>query len=121
MTVLDYRCPYCDAAMRTVAMECPLCEVEVRAAFRASIFDRLRPDELDLLEQYLLVDFNLKKLSERTGLGYMALRSRVDRLIAHYRELLSQEDEKKQILNQLDQGELSVDDAVSRIAALDGN
>lgn len=120
MAVLNTNCPYCEAAMTPTAMECPLCRVEVRGTFRASIFDMLTPEEQTLLEEYLLAEFNLKKLSERTQLGYMALRNRVDRLIAHYRELLGNEDKKKTILDRLAKGELSVDEAVERMASLDG-
>jgi hypothetical protein len=81
----------------------------------------LSPDEQELLEQYLLAEFNLKKLSERTQMGYLALRTRVDRLIAHYRTAMDHEARKVQILELLDKGQLSVDEAVKRIAALDGD
>ena len=106
--------------MSPVAMACPLCNVEVRGKYRASLFDMLTPEEQELLEQYLLAEFNLKKLSERTEMGYLALRNRVDRLIAHYRSLIDHEDKKKEILDRLGAGKLSVDEAVKRIAALDG-
>lgn len=120
MAVLKSNCPYCETAMTPTAMECPICRVEIRGTFRAGVFDMLTPEERELLEEYLLAEFNLKKLSERTQMGYMALRNRVDRLIAHYRELLGNEDKKKHILDRLAKGDLTVDEAVERMAALDG-
>lgn len=121
MAVINSKCPYCEGPMAPVAMACPVCDVEIRGRYRANVFGMLSPEEQELLEQYLLAEFNLKKLSERTQMGYLALRNRVDRLIAHYRSLLDSEDKKKAILDDLAAGKLSVDDAVKRIAALDGS
>jgi hypothetical protein len=93
--------------MRTSAMECPACSVEIRGRFQQALFGRLSPEDQELLENYLLADFSIKALAAKTGMGYAALRSRLDRLIEHYRRLLESEDEKRQILERLGRGEIS--------------
>ena len=111
-------CPYCREAMRPVAMACPVCEVEVRGQFRQGLFQRLDPEEESLLERYLLAGFSIKALAEETGMGYAALRTRLDKLIEHYRRLRDGEEEKKQVLDQVAAGTLSAAEAVERIREL---
>lgn len=111
-------CPYCDASMRPVAMECPLCGVEIRGRFRQTQFQMLSADDQELLEKYLLAGFSIKALAEQTGMGYTAIRSRLDRLIERYDRLRQGEDEKKRILDSVATGEISVAEAAELIAKL---
>jgi hypothetical protein len=104
--------------MRSIAMSCVACDVEIRGSFRQGLFQRLAPEEEALLEQYLLSGFSIKSLAEETGMGYAALRTRLDKIIAHYRCLRDDEEEKKQILEQVAAGTLDAAEAVDRIRHL---
>ncbi len=106
--------------MRPVAMECPGCAVEVRGRFRQGLFQMLSDDEQRLLESYLLADFSIKALAQESGMGYAAIRSRLDRLIEHYRGLRNADDEKKRILEQVAANELSAAEAAELIANIEG-
>ena len=75
-------CPYCGAPMRPVVMVCDRCEVEIRGRFRVTQFSRLSSEDLEFLQGYLLAGFSIKALAERSGLGYVAIRNRLDRIIA---------------------------------------
>jgi len=108
-------CPYCGASMRPVTMACTACNVEIRGRFRQSLFQFLSEAEQELLERYLLVDFNIKSLEKETGMGYAAIRSRLDRLIASYRTLKNNDDETKRIMERVAQGKLSATEAAERI------
>ena len=113
-------CPYCQSAMRPVAMNCPVCGIEIRGRFRETLFQHLTPDEQLLLERYLLAGFNISALAEQTGMGYTAIRSRLDRLIEHYRRLRESEEEKKRILDRVASGEISAAEAAEQIDRLQG-
>ena len=63
-------------------------------------------------------NFSIKALEERTGMGYTALRSRLDRLIANYRRLLEGEDEKRKILDELAEGKITASEATDRISRI---
>ena len=104
--------------MRPTAMECLVCGVEVQGRFQQTFFQMLDADEQQLLEKYLLADFSIKALAEETGMGYAAIRSRLDRLIEHYRRLQQGEEEKKRILDRLGRGEISASEAAELIARL---
>jgi hypothetical protein len=105
--------------MRPVAMACPACGVEVRGAFRSSFFGALDAEEQQFLEDYLLADFSIKDLAASSDMGYAAIRSRLDRLIAHYRALKSGEDRKKKVLAMVAEGKITAQEAAKRIAAID--
>lgn len=111
-------CPYCGGAMRPVAMACDRCEVEVRGRFQQTYFQRLSADDMLFLEKYLLAEFSIKALAEESGLGYTAIRSRLDRIIATYRRHWSREEEKRTILERLEKGEISADEAARAIESL---
>lgn len=88
-------------------MECPGCNVEIRASFQSSLLAMLGQDEQELLEQYMLAEFSIKALAERTDMGYAAIRTRLDRLISSYKSLKAKDQSKKQILDKVASGELS--------------
>lgn len=104
--------------MTIAVMECPACRVEISGEFRQSFFQALSDEEQAFLGQYLLADFNIKALASETGMGYAAIRSRLDRLIANCRRLLEGEDAKKAILGQVEAGNLSAKEAAERIRGL---
>jgi hypothetical protein len=104
--------------MQPVAMECPACGVEVRGRFQQTLFQSLDADEQQLLENYLLAGFSIKALEQQTGMGYAAIRPRLDRLIEHYRQLREGELAKRRILDRLAAGEISASEAAERIARL---
>jgi hypothetical protein len=99
-------------------MECPVCGVEMRGRFHQTFFQMLDAEDQELLEKYLLADFSIKALAEETGMGYAAIRSRLDRLIERYRRLRQREEEKKRILEQVGAGKISASEAAELIARL---
>jgi hypothetical protein len=111
-------CPYCGAPMRPIAMQCDHCEIEIRGHFRQTHFSRLPQDDLEFLERYLLSGFSIKALAEESGLGYVAIRSRLDRLIEQYQNLHRNEDAKRAILERLERGEISPAEAAKAIERL---
>ena len=105
--------------MRPVAMACPVCGVEVRGGFRSTFFAALDADEQQLLEDYLLANFSIKDLAASSDMGYAAIRSRLDRLIAHYSALRSGDERKKKVLAMVAEGKITAQEAAKRIAAID--
>ncbi|MFA6244482.1 MAG: DUF2089 family protein [Candidatus Hydrogenedentales bacterium] len=112
-------CPYCGGGMRTTAMSCAACNVEVRGRFRESLFQQLSDPEQQFLESFLLADFSIKELANRSGMGYQAIRTRLDRLIETYQGLRNAEDQKKRILERVALGEISATEGANLIRGLD--
>ncbi|MDX9975713.1 MAG: DUF2089 family protein [FCB group bacterium] len=116
---LQPECPYCSVPLRAVAMQCTVCGTEIRGRFRQTLFQLLDADEQEFLEKYLLADFSIKALAAEGDMGYAAIRSRLDRLIAHYQQLRSKEDERKLILQKVASGALTAAKAAELIAKID--
>jgi len=107
--------------MQTAAMACTVCGVKVEGNFSQTAFDRLGPDDQKFLEQYLLAGFSIKTLEQTSPLGYAAIRSRLDRLIASYKALVKMDAQKKAVLEQLRAGEISVAEAKRNLENLSGD
>jgi hypothetical protein len=104
--------------MRPAVMVCDRCEVEIRGSFRVTKFNHLPSEDLQFLEQYLLAGFSIKGLAEESGLGYVAIRNRLDRIIESYRKLHESEEAKRSILEKLERGEISAKAAAEAIERL---
>lgn len=106
--------------MQTAAMKCVLCDVKVEGNFHQTAFDRLAPEDQEFLEQYLLAGFSIKALEQNGSMGYAAIRTRLDRLIANYKALVEMDTQKKAVLEQLRSKRITVAEAKRKIERLAG-
>jgi hypothetical protein len=117
---LSITCPLCGLAMQTAAMKCVLCDVKVEGSFSQAAFDRLSPEDQEFLERYLLAGFSIKALEQNGPMGYAAIRSRLDRLIANYKALVKMDAQKKAVLEQLRAERITVAEARRKLEKLVG-
>jgi len=118
--LLSTSCPSCGLPMQTAAMSCATCGVKIEGVFSETFFNALPVSDQEFLERYLLAGFSIKALEQDGPLGYAAIRSRLDRLIANYRALKEMDAQKKAILEQLRAGEISVAEAKDKLESLSG-
>jgi hypothetical protein len=118
--MLSTSCPSCGLPMQTAAMSCTACGVKIEGNFSETFFNRLSPEDQQFLEQYLLAGFSIKTLEQSSSLGYAAIRSRLDRLIANYEALVKMDAQKKAILEKLRADEISVAEAKEKLEKLTG-
>jgi hypothetical protein len=107
--------------MQTAAMSCAACGVKIEGNFSETFFGKLSPDDQTFLEQYLLAGFSIKTLEQSSSLGYAAIRSRLDKLIASYKILKEMDAQKKAVLEQLRTDEISVAEAKEKLEKLSGD
>lgn len=88
--------------------------------FSETLFDMLASEDQKFLEQYLLSGFSIKTLEQNSSLGYAAIRSRLDKLIANYKALAKMDAQKKAILEKLRADEISVSEAKNMLEKLTG-
>ena len=119
--LLSTSCPACGLPMQTAAMACTTCGVKIEGNFSQTLFDGLSLEDQKFLEQYLLAGFSIKTLEQRSSLGYAAIRSRLDRLIANYEALKKMDAQKKAVLEQLRADEISVAEAKEKLEKLSGD
>jgi len=119
--LLSTSCPACGLPMQTAAMACAGCGVKIEGNFSETFFDRLSAEDQKFLEQYLLAGFSIKTLEQSGTLGYAAIRSRLDRLIGSYKALVEMDAQKKAILEQLRNGQITVTEAKEKLEKLAGD
>lgn len=119
--LLSTSCPSCGLAMQTAAMICTACGVKIEGSFSEAFFSRLTPEDQAFLEQYLMAGFSIKTLEKNSSLGYAAIRSRLDKLIASYKALKKMDAQKKAILEQLRKDEIGVAEAKEKLEKLLGD
>ncbi len=107
--------------MQTAAMGCPTCGIKIEGNFSKALFDQLSPEDQKFLEQYLLAEFSIKTLEQNSPLGYAAIRSRLDKLIANYKAVAKMDGQKKAILEKLRANEISVTEAKDMLEKLTGD
>ncbi|MHC4603517.1 MAG: DUF2089-like zinc ribbon domain-containing protein [Planctomycetota bacterium] len=116
--LLSTSCPSCGLPMQTAAMACAACGVKIEGNFSETFFGKLAPEDQDFLEQYLLAGFSIKTLEQTGSLGYAAIRSRLDRLIATYKAVKKMDAQKKAVLEQLRTDKISVAEAKEKLEKL---
>ena len=119
--MLSTSCPSCGLPMQTAAMSCAPCGVKIEGNFSQTFFDRLAPEDQKFLERYLLAGFSIKTLEQSSSLGYAAIRSRLDRLIANYKALAKMDAQKKAVLEKLRADEITVAEAKEKLEKLSGD
>jgi len=107
--------------MQISAMSCAACDVKIEGNFNQTFFGKLTPEDQNFLEKYLLAGFSIKTLEQRSSLGYAAIRSRLDRLIANYEELKKMDAQKKAVLEQLRTDKICVAEAKEKLEKLSGD
>lgn len=104
--------------MQIEMMGCPSCGVKVEGQFILPLIARFSVEDQRFLEDYLLAGFSIKALEETSGLGYAAIRTRLDRLIENYKAIVRQDSQKKAILEALKKGEITVAQARAKLEQL---
>jgi hypothetical protein len=102
-------------------MSCTACGVKIEGNFSQTFFNKLSQEDQKFLEQYLLAGFSIKTLEQNGSLGYAAIRSRLDRLIANYKVLKKMDAQKKAILEQLRKDQISFAEAKEKLERLSGD
>jgi len=119
--LLSTSCPACGLPMQIAAMFCAACGVKIEGNFSETFFDRLAPEDQKFLEQYLLAGFSIKALEQNSSLGYAAIRTRLDRLIAGYKALTKMDAQRRAVLEQLRADQITVAEAKKKLERLSGD
>lgn len=120
------RCPVCGRKLKVVKLQCEHCETAIENEFTLTSFDYLSPEELSFAETFLKCRGNIKEVEKELKISYPTVRSRLDQVIAHLggrpasaERQTSQR--KKEILDALERGELTVEEALDQMKENGGN
>lgn len=121
--ILEY-CPSCGSDLEVTRLSCTECETEVLGRFEATRFSRLSQDSLQFLEVFIKNRGNIKKMERELNDSYWTIRATLDDVIKELGfEIEAAEDEetaqqRREILEQLDRGDVSASEAAELLAQL---
>ena len=118
------QCPVCDLPLSIAELRCRGCGTTLRGEFPLSrcSFCNLPAEQLKFLELFLRCRGNLRELERTLGLSYPTVRARLDALLAGLgytvTESADSDDQRREILEALDAGSLTAEEAIAQLEAL---
>lgn len=110
------KCPYCDGDLKIVECKCDKCKTTIKGDFHLNKINKLTPEQLEFAVTFLINRGNLKELENIYNLSYPTLRNRLNTIASVLSG--SKIEDKENIsdtLNQLNNGEISFEDALKII------
>ena len=106
------RCPYCFGIMEVRRVHCNSCNVTVDGEFHIPNIFRLKPEQLEFVERFVIVSVYLKEMASELGVAYPTVRNQLDQIIEMIKGSVTEEKRRRsEVLDALDAGKISVDEA----------
>lgn len=123
MSKIPRKCPSCSAPLVVTQLGCTYCATAVAGRFELNPFLMLSNESLAFLESFIRNRGNVKEMERSTGESYWAIRRRLDEVIEElgFDEVLALDQRaarRQEILNRLNQGEISVQEAAELLEQL---
>jgi hypothetical protein len=111
------KCPVCEGELFISELSCRKCDTKIKGEFEIPPFSRLDEQEREFLMIFLRSRGSLRDVQRELALSYPTVRNRLDALLAKMGILTSSasQEEINDVLDKLEQGELSAEDAVKLI------
>jgi hypothetical protein len=117
-------CPVCDSPLAVAELQCRECGTTMRGEFAPSRcpFCALPEEQLRFLELFLRCRGNMRDVERTLGLSYPTVRARLDALLTRlgYTAVAPADaaEQRREILDALNAGNLSADEAITQLEAL---
>ncbi len=120
------KCPSCGGALEVTRLNCTQCETVITGRYQPCRFCKLTPEHQTFLEAFVKSRGNVKEMERELGISYWLIRNQLNELIKALGfevETPAEEESdvktrRKEILDQLDRGEIAVGEATERLAQL---
>ncbi len=108
-------CPICHNHLEVKELHCPHCDLSLRGSFESSWFAALNAQQLDFVRLFLMVQGNIKEMEKRLNISYPTVKNRLAEIIRQIKGTEPEEADFSDIINDLDEGFISVDEALTMI------
>jgi hypothetical protein len=116
-------CPICAGELLATQLECRQCDTKIQGRFITGPFAALLPEQLDFIELFVRNEGKITRMQEELGLSYPTIRNRLHEIIRALGYEPGEEDprlseeERKQILQDLELGNINYEEAINLIKA----
>ena len=124
MNPLIYKCPVCNEDLVITHLYCSHCRTTIEGKFDlpSSPFSKLSPEQMQFLLTFIRCEGKFNRMEEELKLSYPTLRSRFNELLQSMgfeaeeeAEVKLSPEERKKILNELNKGRISAEEAQTRL------
>lgn len=115
-------CPVCENKLIIKKYFCKNCGTEINGNFKPNNFSNLTKEQLEFIEIFVLKRGSIKEIEKELGISYPTVRNKLDEVISalgHKVENEGRNSSKIEILNMLDSGEISSEEASNLLKKLD--
>ena len=120
--LMPHECPVCHARLDVTGLVCPNCATRVEGRFSVNEFAALPPEQLEVLRLFVKTRGNLKEMERILGVSYPTVRARFETLLRvlgyESEDAAATSAERAAVLEQLEKGEISADEAAELLRAL---
>jgi len=119
--LMPHECPVCHERLEVTGLACPTCQTRIEGRFMINEFAALPPDQLEILRLFVKTRGNLKEMERILGVSYPTVRARFETLLrslGYEDEQADAAEERALVLQQLEKGEISADEAAELLRAL---
>lgn len=123
MHSLPSQCPICGGEVIVTRINCQNCDTSIEGRFSSRSFSQLTPKQMDFVETFVRVEGKITRMEKELNLSYPTIRKLLHDVIralgyepGEEEELAElSEEERQQILNDLDSGDISLEDALKKL------
>jgi hypothetical protein len=118
------KCPVCGEELTVTRLHCRSCDTALEGQFNLGKFYRLSPEQLQFVETFIKCEGKITRVEEELGLSYPTVRGRLNDLIRALgyevpAEATISAERRKAILEQVQAGELSPQEAVELLKGVE--
>jgi hypothetical protein len=123
MHPLPSQCPICGGEVVVTKVNCQNCSTSIEGRFSSRTFSQLTPKQMDFVETFVRLEGKITRMEKELNLSYPTIRKLLHDVIralgyepgAEEDLVELTEDERQQILNDLDSGSISLEDALKKL------
>lgn len=122
------RCPVCSSELAVTRLRCRHCDTAIEGNFAANKFAQLSKEHLEFVEIFLKSRGNIKEVERELGISYPTVRGRLDAVLEALGYKVEpaaveetnrvKQSRRKEILDQLNKGEITAEEAVKLLKNL---
>ena len=114
------KCPVCNSDTEVTRISCDKCGTSIEGHFQLCKFCRLTPEQKKFLDAFIKCRGNIKEVEKELGISYPTVKNKLEDVagaLGHKRQPESEDtSKKKEILDKLNSGEISVDEAIELLS-----
>jgi hypothetical protein len=123
MHPLPSQCPICGGEVIVTRVNCRDCSTTIDGQFSARTFSQLTPEQMDFVETFVRLEGKITHMEKELGYSYPTIRKLLHDVIRALGYEPGGDDdvpelseaERQSILNDLDEGKISLEDALKKL------